>query len=164
MLSRGLNRSGRLTQHSRESSTSRHAVRQRESSFGSSIKTPAMFGSLLRCPSLPPHSPLLPPVSADVAPRCFRRSRRNSPLIGIRDQPRFPLWIPKGSGREFGWLARIVSTESQGRSAPSRTRLMCGAVDTGCNDTLMSLTCLHFYRGSSLCFLSSPYGAGKWLC
>jgi hypothetical protein len=114
-------------------------------------------------------SPLPSPSSVltDVVSLSFRRSRSDSRLVSIRDHPWLSLWVSEGSRREFGWLARIVSTldsrlfcshvlyvvERVWRAA------MCGpvAIRLVWNDALT----VHFRRGSSLRFLW-VCGAGEW--
>jgi hypothetical protein len=58
--------------------------------------------------------PLFPPtilssLTENVVPRSLRCTRCYSRIFGIRNLARLPLWLSEGSGREFGWLACIVS-------------------------------------------------------
>ena len=69
------------------------------------LKIPSMFDSLF----LPPFSIPLPVSLTDVVPRLARCARCCSRVLGVCNQPRFPLWLSEGSRRELGGLARIVS-------------------------------------------------------
>ena len=72
----------------------------------------------LQCSTLSSFRPSFPPlplplpftVFTDVAPRFLRRFRSDTRFISDRYPARVSLWVSKGSRREFGWLARTVSS------------------------------------------------------
>ena len=81
-----------------------------EKGYSISHKVPPTFDSLslfLLSPFLHPESP--PASPTNVALRFPRLVCSCFLIFRIRVHARLPLWFSKGSGRQFGWLARTVS-------------------------------------------------------